>query len=400
MLKACLFKKSETQIALRLAPNLTDRVYLKGYVPQNANFSVSLARMNNIMQSLLNERGILLADGATGTNLFTAGLQTGDAPELWNTDYPERISALHRSFVEAGSDIILTNSFGGNRYRLALHDASHRVNELNIEAARLARTEADKSVKQVLVAGSIGPTGEILEPNGPLSLDDAKSAFHDQATALAEGGADLLWIETMSSSEEIQAAVSGAAAAGLPVVCTVSIDTNGRTMMGLTAAEAYKVGTSVDAQIAAIGTNCGVGAAEVVAAICNFSAAAKHTNPNTNPILVAKANCGIPEYIDGKIVYNGTPELMAIYARLCADAGAGVIGGCCGTTPEHIAAMRQAIDAYQAGEPAPDADLIEKHLGEISQGAKAQLSGDQSIAGGSATGRGSRPSRRRRRSPD
>jgi len=232
------------------------------------------------MQSLLNERGILLADGATGTNLFTAGLQTGDAPELWNTDYPERISALHRSFVEAGSDIILTNSFGGNRYRLALHDASHRVNELNIEAARLARTEADKSVKQVLVAGSIGPTGEILEPNGPLSLDDAKSAFHDQATALAEGGADLLWIETMSSSEEIQAAVSGAAAAGLPVVCTVSIDTN------------------------------------------------------------------------------------------------------------------------QAGEPAPDADLIEKHLGEISQGAKAQLSGDQSIAGGSATGRGSRPSRRRRRSPD
>jgi 5-methyltetrahydrofolate--homocysteine methyltransferase len=347
------------------------------------------------MQTLLAERGVLLVDGATGTNLFAAGLQTGDAPELWNTDYPERISALHRSFVEAGSDIILTNSFGGNRYRLALHDASDRVSELNIAAARLARAEADRSDKHILVAGSIGPSGEILAPNGPLDPEDAISAFTDQASALAKGGVDILWIETMSSAEEIQAAISGASAVGLPVVCTVSIDTNGRTMMGLTAAEAFKLGTHDDKQITAIGTNCGVGAAEVVAAICNFSAAAR--DADTAPILVAKANCGIPEYIDGEIVYNGTPELMATYARLCADAGATIIGGWCGTTPQHLVAMRQAIDTWQAGGPVPEADLIESQLGEISQGARAQLQGDQSIAGGSASGRGSRPSRRRRR---
>ncbi|MFK7992561.1 MAG: betaine--homocysteine S-methyltransferase [Granulosicoccus sp.] len=351
--------------------------------------------MKNILESLLSEKGLLLADGATGTNLFDVGLQTGDAPELWNLDHPDRISNLHRSFVEAGSDIILTNSFGGTHYRLALHDCAHRVAELNGAAARLARAEANKVDRKVLVAGSMGPTGEILEPNGPVSIEQAQEAFAEQARALADGGADVLWIETISSAEEIQAAVKGASQIGLPIVYTVSIDTNGRTMMGLTPAEALTISTGLNTHITAMGSNCGVGASEVVAAVCNLQTAANEID--NQPALVAKANCGIPEYVDGKITYSGTPELMGIYAGLCADAGATIIGGCCGTTPLHVAAMRKAIDEWQAGAPSPSADKIVEHLGELSQGARAQMGGDLSIAGGSATGKGSRRSRRSRK---
>lgn len=352
--------------------------------------------MANKLSALLDTHGLLLADGATGTNLFALGLQTGDAPELWNTDHPDRIAGLHRSFVEAGSDIILTNSFGGTHYRLALHNAGHRVAELNTAAARLARTEADAVERPVLVAGSMGPTGEILQPNGPLSIDEARRAFAEQAEALAAGGADILWIETISSAEEIEAAVLGASGVGLPIVYTVSIDTNGRTMMGLTPAETLKISTSLNTHISAVGSNCGVGASEVVAAICNLATAAAALG--VRPALVAKANCGIPDYVDGKIVYSGTPELMARYAELCANAGATIIGGCCGTTPAHVKAMRQAIDSWKPGAATPDVETIVDVLGELSQGARAQMAGDLSVAGGSASGRGSRGSRRRRTS--
>ncbi len=354
----------------------------------------NLERMTDKLKALIDSRPILLADGATGTNLFAAGLQTGDAPELWNTEHADRITDLHRSFVNAGSDIILTNSFGGTHYRLALHKAGHRVAELNQAAARLARAEADAVERPVLVAGSMGPTGEILQPNGPVSIDEARRAFAEQAEALAEGGADILWIETISSAEEIEAAVLGAASIGLPIVYTVSIDTNGRTMMGLTPAETLKISTSLNTPITAVGSNCGVGASEVVAAICNLNTAARSLG--ISPALVAKANCGIPDYVDGKIVYSGTPELMAQYAVLAANAGASIIGGCCGTTPEHVKAMRDAIDQWQPGAPEPDVQTITNVLGELSQGAKAQMAGDLSVAGGSASGRGSRVSRRRR----
>ncbi len=351
--------------------------------------------MTNKLQSLLDERGLLLADGATGTNLFAVGLQTGDAPELWNIDHPDRIANLHRSFVDAGSDIILTNSFGGTHYRLALHKAGHRVAELNSAAARLARAEADASDKTVLVAGSMGPTGEILAPNGPVSIEQARRAFSEQAQALAEGGADILWIETISSAEEIEAAVLGAADVGLPIVYTVSIDTNGRTMMGLTPAQTLKISTSLNTHITAVGSNCGVGASEVVAAVCNLVNAAN--TMGIKPALVAKANCGIPDYVDGKIVYSGTPELMADYALMSANAGATIIGGCCGTTAAHIKAMRHAIDSWKPGQQSPDIDTIVHVLGDLSQGAQAQMNGDLTVAGGSASGRGSRTSRRNRR---
>jgi 5-methyltetrahydrofolate--homocysteine methyltransferase len=331
---------------------------------------------------LLAERPWLLADGATGSNLFDRGLQSGDAPELWNTAHPDRISGLHRAFVDAGADIILTNSFGGTRYRLKLHKAEHRVAELNETAAALARAEADRAGRVVLVGGSIGPTGEILEPLGPLGLDAAAEAFAEQAAALARGGADLMWIETMSSIEETEAAIAGARTTGLPIVATLSFDTNGRTMMGVTPSEL--AGLHRKHTLAASGSNCGTGPSELVACIVNLAAAS-----DPSAILVAKANCGIPQFRDGEIRFDGTPELMAEYARLSMDSGARIIGGCCGTTPEHLRVMRRALEAH-VRQPAPDLTTIESELGAISSGASAQLRGEfsrQAGAVGGATGK-------------
>ena len=207
--------------------------------------------MNNRFTDLLARRRCLLADGATGSNLFEMGLISGDAPELWNVDHPDRIKLLHQRFVDAGADIILTNTFGGTRYRLKLHKAEDRVRELNRTAAQLARSVADASGREIIVAGSMGPTGEILEPLGPVSSADASAAFAEQALALAEGGADVLWIETLSSREELEAAIEGARTAGLPIVSTLSFDTNGRTMMSLTPAEL--AGIAREQQLAACG---------------------------------------------------------------------------------------------------------------------------------------------------
>jgi 5-methyltetrahydrofolate--homocysteine methyltransferase len=337
---------------------------------------------------LLSRRRCLLADGATGSNLFEMGLVSGDAPELWNVDHPDRIKLLHQRFVDAGADIILTNTFGGTRYRLKLHKAEDRVRELNRAAAQLARSVADAAGRDVIVAGSMGPTGEILEPLGPLSAADARAAFAEQAVALAEGGADVLWIETLSSREEVEAAIEGAKSTGLPVVSTLSFDTNGRTMMSLTPAELAAIAR--EHHLAACGSNCGVGPSELVASILNLSTAA-----DPDMVLVAKANCGIPQYVNGAIRYDGTPELMARYVDLAIDSGARIVGGCCGTSPEHLAAMRKALDAHVAG-PRPDASVLEAALGQISTGARAQLGGNLDRAAGSASGAGPRASRSRR----
>ncbi|MDH3793048.1 MAG: betaine--homocysteine S-methyltransferase, partial [Rhodospirillales bacterium] len=250
--------------------------------------------MPDRLTRLLAERPWLLADGATGTNYFALGLETGDAPELWNLQYPERVGGLHRAFIEAGSDLILTNSFGGTRHRLKLHEAQDRVAEINRAAARLAREAADGAGREVVVAGSMGPTGEILAPIGPLSGEDAADAFAEQAAALAEGGADLLWIETMSSVEELSAAVEGGARTGLPLATTLSFDTNGRTMMGVTPAQVVQLVHGLTPRPAAYGGNCGTGPAELMAAIVNLRAAGAPED-----VLIAKSNCGIPEYVEG-----------------------------------------------------------------------------------------------------
>jgi 5-methyltetrahydrofolate--homocysteine methyltransferase len=337
---------------------------------------------------LLAQRPWLLADGAMGSNLFARGLTTGDAPELWNTEHPQSIQELQRSFIAAGADIILTNTFGGTRHRLKLHKAEDRVAELNETAARIARAEADRADRVVLVGGSMGPTGEILEPLGPLAAPAARDSFAEQAAALARGGADILWIETMSSAEETEAAIEGARQTGLPIVTTLSFDTNGRTMMGITPAEL--AGLSQKHLLAACGSNCGVGAAELVASIVNLAAAA-----DPSAILVAKANCGIPQYVDGEIRFNGTPELMAEYARLALDAGARIIGGCCGTTPEHLRTMRQALETHVRGAK-PSIAMIEARLGALSAGATAQLRGEMDRQAGAAPGAVQRRISRRR----
>ncbi len=343
---------------------------------------------------LLAERQWLLADGAIGSNLFERGLQSGDAPELWNADHPERVAKLHYAFVEAGADILLTNSFGGTRHRLKLHKAEHRVAELNEQAAQIARIQADRAGRIVLVGGSIGPSGEILEPLGPLSSEAARDAFAEQALALARGGADLLWIETMSSIEETEAAIAGARTTDLPVVATLSFDTNGRTMMGVTPSELAALHRKH--HLAACGSNCGTGPAELVACIVNLATAS-----DPSAILVAKANCGIPQFVNGAIQFDGTPELMARYACLALDAGARIIGGCCGTTPEHLRIMRLALEAH-VREAKPDLQKIELELGAISTGATAQLRGEMSREAGAAPGATGRrtTSRRGTRAPN
>ena len=350
--------------------------------------------MENALDALLKEKGVLLTDGATGSNLFEAGLQTGESPELWNDLYPERVAALCQRFIDAGSDIVLTNSFGGTRYRLKLHDAEHRVAELNEKAARLARERADRAGRTVLVAGSMGPTGEIMQPLGTLSREDAADAFEEQARALQAGGADLFWIETMSSREEIEAAVIGAARVDLPIITTFSVDTNGRTMMGLTPADIVEIAKSMPRPPYAIGVNCGVGPSESVAAVLNMKTAC--VEQEFHPVIIVKANCGVPEYVDGKIVYSGTRAIMSEYAGMAIDAGATVVGGCCGTTPGHVAAMRGVIDGHVC-QDSPDLEMIQARLGEVSTGAQAQLRGEMSVAAGAVSDRGKGRQRRRRR---
>lgn len=307
----------------------------------------------------LAERPVLLADGGMGTGLFARGLTSGDSPELWNIEHPDRVAAVHREFVDAGSDIILSNSFGGSRARLKLHALQDRAVEINRAAARVAREVADAAGRPVVVAGSVGPTGELMEPLGPLTHAEAVTIFAEQARGLAEGGADVLWVETMSAPEEVTAAVEAVSATGLPIVTTLSFDTAGRTMMGLAPAPAVSFFKGLATIPAAFGANCGVGPAQLLATLVELAAAAA-----ADDVLVAKGNCGVPEFRDGHIHYSGTPEIMAAYARLARDAGARIIGGCCGTQAVHLASMRHALDSGHRGAR-PDHAAIEAALGPV-----------------------------------
>ncbi|WP_118136236.1 betaine--homocysteine S-methyltransferase [Oceanicella sp. SM1341] len=315
--------------------------------------------MSNLLGELLATRDWLMADGATGTNLFNAGLPTGEAPELWNFDAPDRIRDLYRGSVEAGSDIILTNSFGGTANRLKLHGLEARVQEVNARAAELAREVVDGAGRPVVVAGSMGPTGELLEPLGPLSFEAAVAAFEAQARGLLAGGVDVLWAETMSSEEEMRAAAQAAANLGAPFCGTMSFDTAGRTMMGITPPALAGLAAGLPALPLAFGANCGVGASDLLRTVLGITAAAP------GAVVVAKGNAGIPRYVDGHIHYDGTPELMADYAVLARDCGARIIGGCCGTTPAHLAAMRAALESTPPG-PRPTLETISERLGGFS----------------------------------
>jgi 5-methyltetrahydrofolate--homocysteine methyltransferase len=272
-----------------------------------------------------------------GTLLFEAGLASGESPERWNVERPDVVRDVHRAYAAAGSRVLLTNTFGGNRFRLALHGLESRAAELNRAGARLAVDAARAAGPGVVVAGDVGPSGGILAPLGDLARDDVVAGFAEQAAALLAGGVDLLWIETMSALEEVEAALEGArrGAPGLPVVVTMSFDTHGRTMMGVSPAEAAAKLGALGA--AAVGGNCGLGPAELLPAI----AAMRDAAPDA--VLVAKPNAGLPVLEDGRAVYGGSPDEMAAYAPRLVAAGARVVGGCCGSTPAHLRAMAAAL---------------------------------------------------------
>ncbi len=314
--------------------------------------------MNNPIDALLAEKGILLADGATGTNLFAMGLQAGEAPELLNESAPDTIASLHQGFVDAGADIILTNSFGGTRHRLKLHKAEGRVFDLNKRAAEIARSVADKASRKVIVAGSVGPTGELLVPLGAMTYEDAVEAFAEQIEGLKAGGAEVDWIETMSAPGEIRAAAEAAIRVGLPYTYTGSFDTAGRTMMGLLPKDIHDVVEGLEQRPVGVGANCGVGASDILASLLDM------TGARPEATVIVKGNCGIPEFHGSEITYSGTPELMSDYVRLAVDSGAKIIGGCCGTSFAHLAAMRRALDTHTK-ESRPTLETIIGRIGPL-----------------------------------
>jgi 5-methyltetrahydrofolate--homocysteine methyltransferase len=302
---------------------------------------------NRFLDLLARRDAPIMADGGMGTMLMAAGLLFGDPPEQWNV-LPEKqghVRAIHRGYLDAGAQIILTNSFGGNPFRLKLHNLQGQVFELNRAAAELARAEAgDRAV----VAGSIGPSGELFEPMGALTYDAAVAGFAAQAAGLAAGGADVLWIETMSDLNEVRAAVAGArqAAPDLPVVATMTFDTRGFTMMGVSPADALAALSGMG--LAAAGGNCGNGPDEIEGVIHAMRVAIDNSDAGleaqaSSLPLIAKSNAGMPQIIDGRAVYSGTPDIMADYARRVRALGADIIGACCGSTPDHIRAMARAL---------------------------------------------------------
>lgn len=308
----------------------------------------------NVFRDLLSRGRPLVADGAMGTTLFSLGLEGGGCPELLNVEQPDLVEKVHRGFIDAGADIILTNTFGGNRRRLALHRLEDRVTELNAAAVAVARRATDLADRPVAIAGSIGPTGDLFAPLGPLSHDEGVTVFTEQARALADAGADVLWIETISSFEELGAAVEAAQTTGLPYTATLSFDTAGHTMMGISPRALGEWWREHD-QVAAVGANCGVGPGDAVATAWEISSVAPEANT------ITKANCGIPLYqTEGGLTYPIGPDQMGDYVDLALRSGARIIGACCGSTPDHIAAIREAVDSHRPGDRPDLAEIAER----------------------------------------
>ena len=294
-------------------------------------------RASEKWRDLLADNPTVLADGAMGTMLFAAGLQFGDPPEVWNVSQPEVVRRIHRGYLDAGSRIVMTNTFGGNRLRLSLHGLENRVAELNQTAAIILRAEVEAAGGHALVAGDIGPSGAIMAPTGTLDYDEAVDVFAEQAAALVAGGVDLIWIETMSDLTEIQAAIEGVrrVSPGIALIATMTFDTRGHTMMGVSPQQAVLALAAWGADAA--GANCGNGPDEMLPVIAAMRAVAPET------LLVAKSNAGMPELIDMRAVYRAEPSVMAAQAMAMKAAGATIVGACCGSTPDHLRAMTTAL---------------------------------------------------------
>ncbi|MEA1870986.1 MAG: homocysteine S-methyltransferase family protein [Candidatus Bipolaricaulota bacterium] len=287
----------------------------------------------NRFRARLAQEGILIADGATGTMLQRAGLPPGVAPECWNLERPEAIRALYKAYVDAGSDLILSNTFGGSRVRLERAGLGDHVREFNRAAVELARVVANE---EVLVLGDIGPTGRMLKPLGNLTVEEARASFAEQAATLAEAGVDAINIETMSDLAEAVAAVEGVKqSTGLPILVSMSFDTHGRTMMGVrpedAAVKLWALGVDV------IGANCGRSLTETLEAIRKIREAVPEAT------LLAKPNAGLPHEESGESIYDVSPAVMAEYALKFIALGVKIFGGCCGSTPEHISAVVEAL---------------------------------------------------------
>ena len=314
--------------------------------------------MTDRLLELLDRKPLVLGDGAMGTMLQQAGLIDGGAPELWNVTHPDAVRAIYQGYADAGSDIITANTFGGTRYRLKLHHLQDRVFELNQAGAAIAREVAGA---ERLVAGSMGPTGELIEPLGSLTLDDARAAFAEQAIGLEAGGADFVLVETMSALDEVQAAVEGVRqTTQLPVVVTMTFDTNFRTMMGVTPARAVQ--TLYEWGVTVIGANCGNGPGEIERILWEMAQAKPE-----GAILMAQSNAGLPRWSEAGIAYDGTPDVMAGYAQRMRALGVRVIGACCGSTPEHLARMRQALDGPPLDAYQPSFEVGNAPAGDSSQ---------------------------------
>ncbi|HVA29882.1 MAG TPA: homocysteine S-methyltransferase family protein [Gaiellaceae bacterium] len=282
---------------------------------------------------LLAERRVLLADGATGTNYQDMGIAPGVAPEEWVFDAPERVRELHERFADAGSELVLTCSFGATAPRLADGPLAGRAREVNLRAAELAREAVGEGR---LVAGSLGPTGQLVEPYGLLSRELCVAAYAEQARALADGGVDLLVLETFFALEEAVWAIEGVqSATDLPLVASFSFDQGTHTMMGASPADV--VAAVGPLGVTALGANCGRSLDDTDAIVAQFVDAAPHV-----PLWV-KPNAGVPKIVGDAVVYEADPEMLAEHVGAYVDKGARIVGGCCGSTPQHIAAIARAL---------------------------------------------------------
>ncbi len=280
--------------------------------------------------------GPVLVDGGMGTLLQDNGLDDGGSGELWNVDRPDVVLGAHRAYAVAGARILTTNTFGGTRPRLDMHGLGDRVHELNAAGARLARQVADEH--GALVAGDLGPTGELMAPLGTMDAAEAQAIFAAQLAGLRDGGIDLVLIETMSDLAEVEAAVAAAheVVPDLPIIATLSFDTNLRSMMGVSPATA--VAALASAGVAAVGANCGRGPGEMAAIAAQMAA----VRPD-GLLLVAQSNAGLPQVVGDHFEYDATPDDMARHAVELRDLGIDLIGACCGSTPGHVEAMSRAI---------------------------------------------------------
>ena len=290
-------------------------------------------KQEDILSRLRSGR-VIVADGAMGTMLQETGLPPGMSPEAWLLESPDAVRTVHSAYVEAGADLILTCTFGGTRTRLERAGLAERMTEVNQQAVEIARNAAGD---EAYVAGDIGPLGEFLAPLGKITYEQAVEIFAEQATALAEAGVDVLYIETMSDLNEVRAAVEGTqqATSGIPIFATLSFDSHGRTNMGVSPEQAAE--TLLPLGVDAFGANCGATLEMTEGAIAKM-----HESAPQAP-LIAKPNAGKPHMVGRDVVYDATPEDMAEYARRFVALGARVVGGCCGSTPAHIAAVARAV---------------------------------------------------------